>query len=189
VAFSIVINAQLKSGYRFGINLTTMTIKTKGLSSKPETPIGIHFGGYYEIPVNRHFSIFSGFIFSSKGTDYEIDTIGISLTPTYIEIPVNFAYYLGSKATKISLFAGPYSACAIGGYKIVSGNEFKYLSFGAGKDRDLKYFDFGFNFGAGIKIKRYVISIQYGTGITNVSPANDLKMRNKVIGISITSLK
>jgi hypothetical protein len=182
-------SAQIKSGYRFGLNLTTMTIKTKGLCSKPETPMGVQFGYNYEIPLIRNFSFTTSFLFSSKGTDYKIDTVDFSLTPTYIEIQVNIAYNFGSKATKISLFAGPYSACAIGGYKIVSGYGFKYLAFGAGKNNDLKYFDLGFNFGFGVNIKDFVISAQYGIGLTNLSPTDDSIIRNKVIGISIISLK
>jgi hypothetical protein len=179
----------MTSGIRIGMNLTTMTIKTKGISTKPETPIGIHFGVNYEISLKRNFSILTGFILSSKGADYKIDTVDFSLTPAYIEIPVNIAYSFDIEPIKISLFAGTYSACAIGGYKIVLGNEVKYLNFGTGKNNDLKYFDFGFNFGVGVNIRKYIISGQYGIGITNVSPANDSKMKNKVIGISIIKLK
>jgi hypothetical protein len=39
LAISTVMSAQMKSGFRFGLNLTTMTIETQGLCSKPETPI------------------------------------------------------------------------------------------------------------------------------------------------------
>jgi Outer membrane protein beta-barrel domain len=179
----------MTSGIRIGMNLTTMTIKTKGLTTKPETPMGVHFGIIYELPLKKNFSILSGIVFSSKGADYKIDTVDISLTPTYIEIPVNLAYNLNIKAIRISLFGGPYAACAIGGYKIVSGNEFKYLNFGTGSNSDLKYFDFGFNFGIGVKIRSYEISAQYGIGLTNVSPVADSQMKNKVIGISITRIK
>ena len=166
-----------------------MTIKTKGLVSKPETPLGVHFGYNFEFPIKRNFTFLTGFIFSSKGSDYKIDTAVISLTPTYIEIPVNIVSNFRLKATIISLFAGPYLACAIGGYKIEPGGGFKYLTFGAGKNKDLKYFDFGFNFGAGVNIKGFLISAQYGFGLTNLSPTDYSTMRNKVIGISISSLK
>lgn len=179
----------MQSGYRFGLNLTTMTISTPGSVSKPETPMGVHFGFNYDIPLNENFSLLYGFLFTSKGTDYKIDTFDISLTPTYIEIPVNIACNLGSGAIKITLFTGPYAACAIGGYKIVSGEELKYLAFGPGENKDLKYSDFGFNFGVGVNIKGLLISAQYGIGLTDVSPANDSKIRNKVIGFSISSLR
>jgi hypothetical protein len=189
LALSTLMNAQLRSGYRFGINLTSMAIDAKGLASRPERPTGIQFGLNYDLPFNRHLFILSGFVFSSKGADYKIDTTGYSLAPSYVEIPVNIGIRTGSKTTRVSFFAGPYAACAIGGYEIISGNEFKYLNLGRTKNDDLKYFDFGFNTGVSVEIRSFVISAQYGTGLTNVSPANNIKMRNNVIGISITSLK
>jgi hypothetical protein len=54
----------------------------------------------------------------------------------------------------------------------------------------LKPFDIGLNFGAGINIKGLMISAQYGIGLANLSPVTigDSEMKNKVIGISISSL-
>jgi hypothetical protein len=186
---STVLSAQWKPGYIFGINLSTITIKTKGINSKPETAVGYHFGFYYDILLNKHTSVQSGFILSSKGTDYFIDTVRHSLAPTYFEIPLNFTFHLGLKATNISLYAGPYSAFAIGGYEIVDGDPLKYLKFGASKKNDLTRFDFGFNIGLGVYIKSYIISAQYGIGLTDLTPANDSDVKNEVIGISIIYLK
>jgi hypothetical protein len=188
LAISVTLSAQMKSGYRFGLNLTTMTIQTNGTSLKPDIPMGIHFGANYEILLARNFSMYYGFIFSSKGADYKIDTLDISLAPTYIEVPVNIAYNFGSKSARISLFAGPYSACAIGGYKIESGSSLKYLVLGRGKNCDLRSLDFGFNLGIGVNIKGYLISAQYGIGLRNISPTPDSKMRNRVVGISVSYL-
>jgi hypothetical protein len=186
---SAALNAQMKSGYRFGINLTTIDFRTNRVCYNLKTPMGVHFGGYYDISLNKHLSIQTGFVFSSKGADYKIDTVDLLLTPTYIEIPVNLALNFGSKTIKISLFAGPYSACAIGGYEIISGNKFKYLSFGRDVNDDLKHFDLGFNFGIGINVRNFLITTQVGLGFTDVSPCNDLIMKNKVIGISMIRVK
>lgn len=175
----------MESGLRFGLNLTSVTIESEGISSKPNMPLGIHFGLNFKIPLNKNFSIFSGFMLSSKGADYKIDTVDFSLTPAYIEIPVNTAFDFRFKTARISLFAGPYLACTIGGYEIVSGNKFKYLTFGAGRNKDLKYLDFGFNFGVMVNIKSMVFLAQYGLGLADISPAKDMIMRNKVIGISM----
>jgi hypothetical protein len=185
---SETISAQMKSGFRFGTNLTTMTIQNNGTFLNAETPVGVHFGAYYEMPFNRNISMLYGFLFSSKGTDYKIDTIDISLAPTYIEIPVNFACNFGAKDVRMSLFAGPYAACTIGGYKIVEDKGYKYLAFGSGSNNDLKYFDFGFNLGIGVNIKGYLISGQYGIGLRNISPSEDTKIKNRVIGISVSAL-
>ena len=100
--------AKYKPHYIFGLNLSTMTIKNKDLSSFPETPVGIHFGAILEIPVTRKLAFRPGFLFTAKGTNYKIDSVAISLSPIYIEIPVMTVYTFGSDAIRISLFAGPY---------------------------------------------------------------------------------
>jgi hypothetical protein len=183
------IYAQIKPGYIFGLNLSTVTLKTKGISSKPKTPAGIHFGGFLEIPLSGNFVLQPGLLLSAKGSNFKIDSTEFSLAPVYLEIPVIAVYSFGSDALKISLFAGPYFACGIGGYKIQSEGGFKYLSFGSGENKDLKPFDIGLNFGAGVNIRGFMISAQYGIGLLNVLPSTavDSEIKNKVIGISISS--
>jgi hypothetical protein len=184
------IHAQIRSGYVFGLNFSTVTLKTNGISSDPETPAGIHFGVFYEIPVKRNFTLRPALLFSAKGSNYQIDTVEYSLSPIYIEVPVNAVYSFGSDVVKISLFTGPYFAVGLGGYKIISGGELKSIMYGSGVNKDLKIFDVGLNFGAGINFKGLLISAQYGIGLTNVSSVktNVSEMKNKVIGISISSL-
>ena len=181
--------AQVKTEYIIGLNLSTMTLKTHGISSKGSTPAGIHFGGLIEVPLKGRFTLQSGLLFSAKGSDYKVDTVEFSISPIYIEVPVNAVYSFGSDVVKISLFAGPYFACGLGGYKFGSGAGIENIRFGSGKNHDLKPFDIGLNFGAGINIKGLLISAQYGTGLANISPmaSADMEMKNKVIGISIRS--
>jgi hypothetical protein len=54
----------------------------------------------------------------------------------------------------------------------------------------LKPFDIGLNFGAGVNIKGLLISAQYEIGLANISPVTTVysEMKNKLIGISISSL-
>jgi hypothetical protein len=180
--------AQMTSGYRFGLNLTTMKIRTPGLTSDPQRPAGIHFGGNFEIPVSGKFVFQSGALFTAKGTDYDIDSVYHSLAPAFIEIPMSIAYKsrLG-RYTNYFLYAGPYIACAMGGYKIIGDDPINNLSYGKG--RDLRPFDAGFNLGVGINSRGRVFSIQYGTGLANLSPLKGSIMKNRVISISISSLK
>ena len=122
-------------------------------------------------------------MFSAKGTDYKIDSVRYSLSPVYIEVPLNIGYRLGN----ISLFAGPYIACGIGGLKMDAKGNLKDISFGSGDNKDMKPFDVGFNFGVGINVKGILISAQYGLGLANIAPGPTLysEMKNKVISISI----
>jgi hypothetical protein len=196
VAFSIlqltcftVVQAQIKPGYIFGINLSTILLNTKGISVNPDMPVGIHFGGYLEIPVTGGLTFNPGVVFSAKGSNYKIDTVEYSLSPIYIEIPANAMYSFGSDDIKVSLFAGPYAAIGVGGYKIEPEGTLKSINFGSGTNDDLKHFDFGLNFGAGLSIRGLLISAQYGIGLANIAPdTKTMEMKNKVIGISVSSL-
>ena len=183
------LEAQMKTGYRFGVNMTTMSIKSSGNNIETELPVGIHFGGNYEISLSKKFAIQTGLLFSSKGTDYKINKVYYSISPSYIEIPVNGVYYFGRRKTKLAIFAGPYFSSAFGGYKIDQNGAFKYLSLGPHENNDLKCLDAGLNFGANLQIKGLIFSVQYGIGLRNISPKNEFEMRNKVIGISVSSLK
>jgi hypothetical protein len=75
------LEAQMKTGYRFGVNMTTMLIKSRSNNIETELPVGIHFGGNYEIPLSKEFTIQTGFLFSSKGTDYKINVSARGNTP------------------------------------------------------------------------------------------------------------
>ena len=180
------LSAQIRSGYRWGINLTTMSVNYQGKNIKSETPFGVHFGANYEISLSRHYTFLSGFVFSSKGTDYALNNVDFSIAPAYLEIPSNFAYNFIRRSTRLSLFSGPYFAAAFGGYK--SDDGYKILTLGSRENKDLKILDFGFNVGIALDIKSHVFTVQYGCGMRDVSPKNDMEMKNKVIGISLSTL-
>jgi hypothetical protein len=183
------VQAQIKSEYLFGINLSTMSVKKNGISYNPDMPVGFHFGGFFEIPVNDYFDLQPCLLFSAKGANYVIDTLDFTISPIYIEIPVNALYSFGSDHVKVSLAAGPYIAFGIGGYKIESGGALKTIRYGSGENVDLKTFDAGVNLGARLSIGGFMISLQYGIGLTNISPvaSNDSEIKNQVIGISVSS--
>jgi hypothetical protein len=182
------IHAQIKSGYIIGLNLSTMSLKFSGINFEAKTSTGVHFGKIFEIPLNDNFALQPGFLFSAKGSFYKIDTAEFSISPIYIEVPVIAVFSFGPDAIKISLFAGTYFACGVGG-TWESGNELKYLRFGSGENKDMKLFDIGLNFGGGVNIKGLMISAQYGLGLTNLSPVKAIvsEMKNKVIGISLAA--
>ena len=181
------IHAQLKSYYVIGANFSTMTLKLNGISYETKTPAGVHFGELYEIPVYRNLALQAAFMFSAKGTDYYVDTIRISLSPVYIEIPVNISYSIGSPSVRVTLFSGPYFACAIGGYRLESGKQIRDLNYGSGVNNDMRFIDLGYNAGASLQVKGFLVSFQYGVGMSNVAPVRTLDsvMKNKVIGISV----
>jgi hypothetical protein len=184
------LKGQLYPRYIFGVNLSTLKMRTTGLSSHPEMPAGIHFGGSIEIPLTKNLTFQPALIFSAKGSNYKIDSVKISLSPIYIEIPANAVYSFGTAPTRMFIFGGPYFGLGIGGYKFETGTIMKYISWGSGENKDLRQLDVGFNFGAGVNIRGFIISAQYGIGLANISPLSSIgsEMKNEVIGISISSL-
>lgn len=182
--------AQIKAGYIIGVNISNMSLKTTGICSHPKPQTGIHFGGIMEIPVAGNFTFQPRILLSAKGSNYKIDSVDYSVAPIFIEIPLLAGYSFGSDDFKIFFFAGPYFAFGIGGYKVGTGGQLKDINYGTGENKDLKPLDLGLNIGAGIYIKGFQISAQYGSGFSNLSPmtTDDTEMKNKVIGISVSSL-
>lgn len=180
--------SQMHPGYIFGMNLSTLKLNTDDLTQDPDTQIGIHFGAIIEIPVGGRFALRTALILSAKGSDYEVDSISHSLSPVFVEVPLLAIYRFGSNVVRFSLYAGPYIAYGLGGYKIVGDDPLKNLKYGSGENRDLRAFDTGFNFGAGVTVKGMLISAQYGIGLANLSPdtSDGSEMKNQVIGISIS---
>jgi hypothetical protein len=183
------IEAQIKFGPKVGMNMSTMTMKTMGISLDPKTLIGFHIGAICEIALGDNFALQPGILYSSKGSKFQVSTESATISPSFVEVPVNAAYSFGPGDIKFSVFAGPYAAYGIGG-KWESGGESSDISFGSGDNDDMKPFDFGLNFGVGANIQNFLISVQYGIGLANLSPdtSNDTEFKNKVIGISLAYL-
>jgi hypothetical protein len=183
------VHSQIRSGYMIGLNLSSMTYINKGEVIEPETWAGIHFGGLFEIPVAGGFSIQPGALFSAKSTGYEIDSGQYSIGPIFIEIPVRAVYRIGTEAFNVCLFSGPYFALAIDGLMISPSNTTS-MQFGSGYNHDMKPFDMGLNFGAGVSIHGLLITAQYGLGMINLAPvrSDGSEMKNRVWGISLASL-
>lgn len=182
--------AQIRPGYIIGINRSTLSIKSAGLTSGPETITGIHFGGVLDMPLNKIVSFQPNLLFTAKGSNFSIDSVDYSFSPIYIEVPLFIVCSFGSEYLGISLSAGPYIACGVGGYKIVSGGAMQDLKYGSGNSKDLKALDAGLDLGAGINIGGIIISARYEIGFPNLLPVHnpDSEMKNKVWAISISSL-
>lgn len=172
-----------------GFNLTSVELNIAGTDVESQGATGIHYGIIFSMQVNDNFAIQPGIMFTSKGSSYQIDTVDISISPIYIEVPVNLSLNFGTDAVGVTIFTGSYVSYGIGGTKIESGGEAKEIAFGKDESNDLKHFDIGLNLGAGINIKGWLISAQYGLGLANLSPVTSpsTEMNNRVIGISVTT--
>ncbi|MBN2480655.1 MAG: PorT family protein [Bacteroidales bacterium] len=182
------IQAQIKFGPVAGLNLSTMTIKVLGLNFDSETVVGFHAGVISEIPVNENFVLQPAVLYTTKGADYTVIGEEIALRPSFIEIPVNILYKYDVGPVKLFLKAGPFIAYGIGGQIESNGIEVD-IDYGSG-NADMKPFDFGLNFGAGVDFNNFLLSGQYGVGLANLTSieAGNAEMKINVIGISLAYL-
>ena len=203
--------AQLKFGAVAGLNFPSMTFGSSFEGTK-KTSVSFNLGGIAEYSLSDVYGLQSGLILSGKGVSIENkqSNSGVSITntgsisPLYLEIPINAYYKLNVGNYKVHLFAGPYLAFAIGGKAenkftatgLPSGTTLASLGlkdtsadikFGTADDSDMKGTDFGLNIGAGVEVKNMLISLQYGMGLSNLDPkgASATSMKNNVLGLSV----
>jgi len=195
---------QIRFGALGGLNIANMKLNDLPSEAKQSSNISFQLGGIIEYGISESFGIQSGLFISGKGTkiEYKQEEGGISSTskssisPMYLEIPVNALYKIDLGASKLQLFAGPYLGLGIGG-NIKSETSIKGLptgdenesnttniKYGSSPDSDLKRLDLGLNFGIGFEVKNILIRGQYGLGLSTLDPrGSDIK--NRVIGISV----
>jgi hypothetical protein len=167
-----------------------MSLKSSGISIDPKILAGFHIGMIAEFEIAQSFYLQPGVLYSGKGSKYSIEgdgmSVDMSIKPGYIEIPVNALYKVDLSSAKLQLFAGPYFAFGIGG-NIEQGSDSEGIKFGSTDNDDMKMLDVGLNFGAGIEIKNFIVSAQYGIGLTNLAPVttNGFEMKMSNIGISV----
>jgi hypothetical protein len=181
--------AQIKFGPTAGLNLSTMTAKSMGISLDPKTIIGFNVGVISEFNLTGNLFLQPELLFTTKGSKYSFMESETTITPSFIEIPVNVVYKFGSGSTKFFVNAGPYFAYGIGG-KIKSGSESIKIKFGSGESNDMKPFDFGLTFGAGVELNNFIVSAHYGLGLANLASVttDNTEAKVKVIGISVAYL-
>lgn len=186
-------HAQIKFGPVVGLNLSTMTFKSTDSEDHydPQMLVGFHIGGMAEFSVSENFVIQPAVLFSGKGSTYEIDfgegILELKINPGFIEVPIYAAYKFDLGSAKLFLKAGPYFGYGFTG-KISEGGDEEDIPWGSDEDSFMKPFDFGVGFGAGVDINGFLISLQYQLGLTNLSPFDEVEMKNGVLGVSLAYL-
>ena len=187
---AVVSNAQVKFGPKVGLNFSTMSMKSEGVSLDTKMRTGFHVGAILEKDITSSFFIQPGIFFSSKGSKYDaLD--GIKIVANYIDIPVNVGYKLRlCKSSNLRLMAGPYFAYGVGGTatETIIGEHKEDIKWGSGNDDDLKPFDMGLNLGAAVELNSFQVGLQYGFGLLNISADSDATIKNGVLSLSVAYL-
>ncbi|MFZ4740705.1 MAG: porin family protein [Bacteroidales bacterium] len=208
---------QFRFGVKTGINFSNMRVS--GFTGVTESSrFTFHVGAIVDYSFTKSFSLESGLILNSKGANFEIvspinnSTIVVTttqtLSPLYIELPINAVYKVDIKPLKLQLFAGPYFGFGVSGNReteytatglpngvtlaqllsaIGVQNETVGLKYGGKDSDDLKLIDIGLNFGAGVEYNNFLFRLQYGLGLSNLSTtsADNEILKNNVFSISV----
>ncbi|MFK8007432.1 MAG: porin family protein [Saprospiraceae bacterium] len=178
-----------KIGLKLGVNSFRLKMSSEDRNSftHKTKQVNLHIGLTAEFKFGNKFSIQPGLLFSKKnvrfkenrdpGYEYQSD-----YSPTFMEIPLSFKYYVISEKSKIYIFAGPYVSFGIGGaIKIQEQdrpdpiNMPQTFSFSTleeydiwGDDDRLKKLDYGVSFGVGIDINNFEIEVFNNIGIPQI---------------------
>jgi len=184
------INAQIRTDYVVGLNISTMVMKQTGVTFNMRNRVGIHFGQIFNVKVNDYMDLRPGIMLTSKGANFKIDSAEYSIAPVCLEIPLNIAFSLGPEGKRVSVIGGTYFAYGVGGYRIDPNGNFRFLSYGSGDLRDLRSLDFGLNCGVGINLNGFLLSAIYSRGLTNLSTSRDAgsEIKNRGTGISFSAI-
>lgn len=195
---SLKTNAQ-QFGIKAGFNLASMNISGVDELSDSKMHTGFHFGGIVDFPINDFLSLETGLLFSTKGFNMEIEEDGLTLTTkinlNYLEIPVLLK---GKKeiGTDTYLFGnvGPYFAFGLSGkvkstfsFQGESETEEEKVEWGNDDESDLKRFDMGLSFGAGVQYNSILLGLSYDLGLSNILAYQEdgAGMKNRVFKISV----
>ncbi|MGJ1431256.1 outer membrane beta-barrel protein [Sphingobacterium spiritivorum] len=106
-----------------------------------------------------------------------------SINVMYLEVPLNFVYYIPAGPNKVFLGAGPYACIGLR-----SKGKVDKLSINIGfDDNGFNRFDVGANFLASYKLANgFLLNGGYNLGLTNLAKdSDDASLKNRVISVGI----
>lgn len=203
-------NNPVKFGVKAGVAFSNMSFSSSGASASGDTRTSFYVGGIVDLPVSEVFSVQPGLSYIGKGTKQKASgsvtlneqttssSTEATVSPAYLEIPVNFIANFKAGEGKFFVGAGPYYAFGIAG-KIkgketttkngvtTTTNEDQKIKFGSGNDADLKRGDFGVNILAGYQLKNGLsFNAGYGLGLSNVlNESQGYKAKNRVFTVGL----
>lgn len=149
---------------------------------------GFQVGATYEIPLSGTISVEPGLFFSSKGYRNE-PTEGYydpfyykrKLTLYYLDVPIHLKTKIALGKTTLFVGFGPYFSLGLSGHMNIDGNRYDKEF----EDLDLKRFDGGLSFTAGLEFGKFQAGAFYQLGLVNLNQHNVLQRKNRVFGLSL----
>jgi len=187
LGFASVSFGQTSYGVKAGLTFPKVVSKESNVSYSSSYSTSFYLTGYVDASLSTNFSIQPGLSLQGKG-----GKLSASNSPTnevikddylYLEVPVNFVYYISAGPGDILVGAGPYAGFGLSA-KSKMGNRTESGSF---KDANLNVFDAGVNFLAGYElIQGFSINGGYSLGLTNIfKDADGWSLKNRVFSVGV----
>jgi len=200
-AVSLMAASVSAQGFRLGVTagleLSNMLLENDLLPLDPSARAGLKVGVVAEYAFNEFFAIAPELVFAQRGFKVDRNFFGARVEAAtrinYFQLPINMIVGLPvGQNFRVFALAGPYIGCALSGsvsakttaFGQVLLDESQDIEFGSGDD-EMKRFDFGLNFGAGIEFKGAFLKMQYNLGLTNLSNVTAVREKNRNFGISV----
>lgn len=186
ILVSASVNAQTSYGIKAGLNFSKLQASAGDLSVSSDASTNFYISAYADAPLSKEISFQPGVSLQAKGgkgalIDGGTETGTVNLM--YIEVPLNFVYYIPAGPGKVFLGAGPYAAIGISS-KVKVDKVSVNIGFG---DEGLKRFDAGANFLAGYKFENgFLFNGGYSLGLTNMAnESGEASLKNRMFSFGI----
>lgn len=212
---------QIRFGLRGGLNMASISTEKNGEIKDNSIIPTFNAGVFMDLPVaGKVLSLQPGISFAGRGTKSVIEGTVLGSTANFTA--TSLAYYVDGRldlmfkipleSFRIFVGAGPYLGYGVSGYTKFDGTlgDIKY----DGKKEDINFtndkqtlepdgyytamkpWDYGLNITAGIEISSFVLSANYGHGLSKIRPAaedanstdsqkRDDAGKHRVLGVSV----
>lgn len=202
------VSAQFTFGPRVGFNYTNMRsefdgqkLDKEGSKFKP----GFQVGVVADYALNTSMSIQSGLLFAQQGYKQDFSKVNgpkAIFNLNYLQIPINVQLKFPLGGIDLFVQTGPYLGFGINGkYKYWDengkrmSNEDRKYSFGSDWEKgELKRFDIGIGFGAGLQFGNIQAGLGYNMGLRNlvneptIKSYFDVLVKNYGLALTVTYL-
>ena len=190
--FSISAFAQIPTlGIKGGLNFAKISgADGSGGTSTSGTLTTFSVGAFLDFK-GEVLSVQPGLFYTGKGSESN-DQLGSStssLNLRYLQVPVDFVFYLPAVIGKVYVGAGPYAAYGISAKSKTSTSGSTSgttnLSFG-NNGNQIKRMDYGLQGIAGFHFDSgFLVGLNYDLGLSNIANDSSVKSKNRVLGASV----
>jgi len=171
-----------------GINFANISTTNSGSTQSSNMLTTFNAGFMGRSNLSEPIALEAGLLIDGRGAKSESgsgnNSYKVTFNPIYLELPVNLVVRLPlGSGTNLFFNGGPYIAMGLAGKSKVNG-ELGGVSINSTEDiqftstdpnandqaySKLKRFDYGFNIGAGFDLKKVILKVNYGYGLSKIN--------------------